>query len=65
MTLISDCAYWIWCRLAFWFVLVLPSHRGGWNERLWLWLLPSAGFYAYRDPSWMSWRRSAAGGGDG
>lgn len=51
----TDPLMWAWCWLAFRLVLVLPIH---W--RVWLWLLPFAGFYAYHVPGVTPWRWSEA-----
>lgn len=49
----TDPFMWAWCWIAFRLVMVLPIQ---WP--LCSWLLPFAGYYAYHDPEFHSWRWS-------
>ena len=52
MSRVFDYPMRAFCWLAYRLVLIMPI-----DWRLWKWLLPYAGFYAYHE-SWLPWRWS-------
>lgn len=52
MTYLADVFMWGFCWLAYRLALIVPYGR------LYMWLLPFAGYYAYHDPEFHTWRWS-------